>query len=1139
MISTRRKETKNQFHKVKPGKWVARLIIFFLIGLGFGSGVVSAEYLGPDRTYQVTEYEACEYGVWVHTAAFHECKSADGSWAEACIDCGWECNPGWSCGNATYSYVLGTRLVEHIVTHTDPEATVSSVTNCTAWGDASWCTQPASLSITGTEPMPVDQIILIEGTRNGEPFACPAVTCTVPMLEGSNALTFWAISTYGDSSRMGTLTVLQDTQAPQISAGISGIAGDNGWFVSDAVLSVAYSDAVPGSGISSTSALINGTLTDVSTPVTLPEGVYTIQLDVRDGAGLTAQVNQTAWVDTTAPALSANQPPPESGVYMNGNVAFTGTSSDATSGVNRIEVAPDGVNWAPATLNPDGSWNLNWDSSVKPDDTYTPRVASTDNAGNRTEISLQPITLDNSAPAMSITGAWYIWETGHASVRDTRSGIEHIELSVRDDQNRWPATGWQFETDHLEYDINWNRQFEDGTWAPTGSYQVLLQAWDRLGNGRYITGRIYIPGAGETPVITSQGMISVGVMEETPQPTVEGTPAALAAANTLEPAPGKTPASFTFSSVPVVPETGGEESSPSSPLVDPNLLWGASAAAAALAATAYALSRKEEKEAERKRQEEQSLAEANAKVAASEATKTANYMAKCQLEEVFGIPITADIVACSAGLKGLYQNIVNTILGNPTEEIDEDLLSEIGNDLTRYFNDQPIENGAQTAPASVSWSEFVSTPVGPTLDDAPTAVDYSNLVSLFNQGEAASNVDYGNNLAEGQTNADTTATTTSGIGLLANLINAISPIAQAAQDNLKGFIANTLNFISPTAQSIQNNLQGSVANAINSISPIAQNIQDNLKISTANTLNTISPIVQSILNNIKNSVVNAINTISPKAQTFQNELKESGAGFLNNASNGLAILHDIGETAPEIAVVATLNNSSAFLGDLHDSLVDGEYFVYTPEKYELWKKVRGFVPSIDELMNKEIFPSFDVDFIVYNGWVYDVGFFAEADITTIGTGENVVTGDGYDLTFLDIIEIHKDPDGWSVSVSIPRSNQGELIQGVEVEKDFKVSYVVDNTNKLGPKIDLRIGEYSEYTSISNQSTVEDGFLIRTNNTRRVLATVLIPVVVYIGIVIAPTVFAYLGELIGGGTLIGKLGELGAALQSFWSNAFAQ
>ncbi len=243
-------------------------------------------------------------------------------------------------------------------------------------------------------------------------------------------------------------------------------------------------------------------------------------------------------------------------------------------------------------------------------------------------------------------------------------------------------------------------------------------------------------------MITSQGIVSAGVMEETPQPTLEGTPAALAAAKTLEPTPSKTPASFTFSSVPLVPATGGEESSTSSPLVDPNLLWGASAAAAALAATAYALSRKEEKEEERKRQEEQSLAEANAKVAASEATKTANYIAKRTLEDKLGIPITSDIVACSAGLKGLYQNIVNTILGNPTEEIDEDLLSEIGNDLARYFNDQPIENGAQPAPDSVSWSEFVSIPVGPTLDDAPPAVDYSNLVSLFNQGEAGSNTSY-------------------------------------------------------------------------------------------------------------------------------------------------------------------------------------------------------------------------------------------------------------------------------------------------------------------------------------------------------------------------------------------------------------
>ena len=57
--------------------------------------------------------------------------------------------------------------------------------------------------------------------------------------------------------------------------------------------------------------------------------------------------------------------------------------------------------------------------------------------GNRIDIPLQPITLDNSAPAISMTGGWYIWDSGHIVVYDTRVGIKRIELSVRDDQNRW------------------------------------------------------------------------------------------------------------------------------------------------------------------------------------------------------------------------------------------------------------------------------------------------------------------------------------------------------------------------------------------------------------------------------------------------------------------------------------------------------------------------------------------------------------------------------------------------------------------------------------------------------------------------------------------------------------------------------
>ncbi|MBI9051167.1 MAG: Ig-like domain repeat protein [Anaerolineaceae bacterium] len=620
---------------MKIGKRLSYVFVILIIGLAFASGIVSAEYLGPNRVHPDTTTEVCEVGVWAEEG--EHCFDINGDPSD-CIICHWECSEGSACGSATYSYSTGTEWVTHTVMVTDPSATVNSTTNCATWGDASWCLEPASVTIIGFEPMPGKYITLIEGTQNSDPFACPGDTCTVNMLEGSNALAYWALSDYGDSSLMGTTVVLQDTIAPEINASVTGTMGENGWFVSDATLSVVFSDASPGSGLAMTSALFNAVLTDVSVPVTLPEGVYNIQLDTRDTAGWTATTAQTVYVDTTAPALTANQPPTEVDVYMNGSVVFSGTSSDATSGVNRIEVATDGSNWHTAVLNADGTWTLDWNSDEVKDGTYTPLVAAYDNAGNRTDITLQPITLDNSAPAMSITGGWYIWESGHIVVYDSRAGIEHIELSVRDEQNRWPAREWYFDREKLEMDLQWDRKFGDGTIAPIGDYQVLLQAWDKLGNGRWISGRIYIPEAGATPVIPLQGVISAGVEEIPPTPTplpdepeqdsgvLPVVPVPTEEPATATPEPTQTPAALIFSSAPIVPADGDSKSTPLP--VDPNLLTGAAALAAAASATAYSLFKREEAEAARKRAAAQSKAEAMAKVRASEATKVRNYLNK-------------------------------------------------------------------------------------------------------------------------------------------------------------------------------------------------------------------------------------------------------------------------------------------------------------------------------------------------------------------------------------------------------------------------------------------------------------------------------------------------------------------------------
>lgn len=104
---------------------------------------------------------------------------------------------------------------EQEVTITLPEATIDSVLeNCHPVNG--WCTNSPTVSLTGSEPVDGEMITLIEGTRNGETFACPGDSCDVPGLEGENSFTFWAHSSWGDTSQMGTLSFKVDSEGPFI-----------------------------------------------------------------------------------------------------------------------------------------------------------------------------------------------------------------------------------------------------------------------------------------------------------------------------------------------------------------------------------------------------------------------------------------------------------------------------------------------------------------------------------------------------------------------------------------------------------------------------------------------------------------------------------------------------------------------------------------------------------------------------------------------------------------------------------------------------------------------------------------------------------------------------------------------------------
>lgn len=166
------------------------LFIFALIIiLGIATPVL-ADYLGPDRTV-TTATESCKMILYecmyvatkgdyrYHRVEDWSCSNESKPW-EAYDNSTVACE-SWNVGRTYYDkdYSVVTTTITH------PEATVASdLQNCTLQNG--WCVTPPQLEVTANEPLSGYQILLIEGTRNVEQFACNDVTCTVPLLEGEN-----------------------------------------------------------------------------------------------------------------------------------------------------------------------------------------------------------------------------------------------------------------------------------------------------------------------------------------------------------------------------------------------------------------------------------------------------------------------------------------------------------------------------------------------------------------------------------------------------------------------------------------------------------------------------------------------------------------------------------------------------------------------------------------------------------------------------------------------------------------------------------------------------------------------------------------------------------------------------------------
>jgi len=596
------------------------LIIALLVAFSMATPVL-ADFLGPNRTVTTT--------VSVCQAVLFECKKvkdhykykrmedwscpSGGDACEGYSKSKGECDDDHPSGSAYCSKVQKT---ETIITTNPPATIAGSIQNCTLQNG--WCVTPPELSLNASEPLSGYSILLIEGSRNGETFACSEseVSCKVSLNEGDNNFNYWALSSWGDSSDMGTLSSRVDTVSPDLGLDIAGAGGANGWYVSPTTVTATGWDAT--SGVASRLLSVNSGALQPS--ALLNEGVHILDIEVTDNAGNRTQDSTTISVDTTTPTIdiSVNGTLGNNGWYIS-DIQVSALPSDVTSGIWMFEVSPDGS--AYQTYNAPVPFS---------DGHHTIQFKATDIAGNVTETPLQDFFVDTIAPTVDLPASWELGNNIFYEVVDDGSGLAALRFVIEDEDERYAKVTWNKTPSgsNIEGQIDWDGVFKDKTVAPPGTYLAWIKARDQAGNEHFQLGKVIVP----EPEWLVNFLPPEEAASEAPLPPGELFDAEEVPETTSNPAPGTSTGlgtgfvGTTTETTTVVTQslllTSGKGGAAPSSSTSSTVLWGAAAASVIGAATTYAL----DVTRKRKEAEEAQAAAVRAQVAHDKEKRAENHM---------------------------------------------------------------------------------------------------------------------------------------------------------------------------------------------------------------------------------------------------------------------------------------------------------------------------------------------------------------------------------------------------------------------------------------------------------------------------------------------------------------------------------
>ncbi len=470
------------------------LLIVLFISL-ISVGVVLAEYTGPNRTHEVQVRDP-ENDIWTcyHSAhppcTMHHpgnpCPDFGGSCPsveQQLIWCGWVSDMGCSC-NPAYT------------THTEnlPPATVSGSFSCASPGDNGWCRGGGSLDMSASEPLAGEVITYIEGSPGSlcDPPDAANISCSWSGGgEGNYSISYWAHSSYGDTSYQDSSTWRLDSVAPGQSLSESGgAAGQSGWYVGGTVtVSAAASDG--NSGVALTQYRIDGGAWQTGTSADISnEGAHNVEFVTRDNAGNETSGSRTVRIDTAEPTSAFTNPAEGSQVTVSGTFNMSGASADLTSGVAGAEISINGgASWQALGVS-GGSWSYSWNTRSVSNGSYVVQVRARDTAGNLESTARITVVVDNSPPLVDIPDSWYIWEEAPIKVSDRGIGVSRAQLTIHG--GSYGNRKYKWSSSNIPSRFTWDRHFGDVV-APPGEYSVTLEGWDSVGNKGSDIGVILIP----------------------------------------------------------------------------------------------------------------------------------------------------------------------------------------------------------------------------------------------------------------------------------------------------------------------------------------------------------------------------------------------------------------------------------------------------------------------------------------------------------------------------------------------------------------------------------------------------------------------------------------------------------------------